>query len=727
MAENDRIAVWVRMRDIARFRRDAKNAADDIKNIGDQAGKSRNPLNQLGGAMSEMFSNIPQWTGRTRIFGFAVGTVVTALTAVIPLAVGLGGALVAVAGSAGAAALGAGALGVALAGAAIPLGGFGLVLADAITGFDKIKDATARYELAVASFGRESTQAETALMRLNGTIELFGGRPMQQAVEMASAFADSWRKEVKPAMGDIARIFIMVLEAGKRLLPVFSDITNQAAEAIRGALGPALRELSGPEVQGILKRLGDAFSLLAGPLIRSATNFLIGLLQIASRVAPSLQWLAGEVENASVNFRQWATSGNLGILIDHFQQWWDLTKAVGGLLVTIFSSGASDGKNLVETLTGIVNKWNEFLSTTEGQDSLRSFFGDAVKMTKAFVTILAGVIGFLFAFGRAFVPIYTVAFKALSDGWGMVIDAFRPAQPLWDNVLRPFLEGLVGGILGGVVGAFRTVIGIIRIAMVILGFLARPLGFLQGAFRVLGWVIGFFFGGWVLRLIAMIGRVNILLRPLGALFRLLAVPINLAGRMVGFLLGRFAALLGVGIRFAAQFLPPIRNAIDRVLAFLAGSGARLFDAGARLWRWVRDGLMRAIGSGIGFAGDIGRAVYNWVAQRINSVFPNEIDPPGPGSINLPDNPLPLLASGGVVSGTGSWITGEMGPELNTLTSAGKVVVKPLAPGIAPISSNATLDPGGGKVLVSKVYLRGRQIAEAVADEADDEITRTGGS
>jgi hypothetical protein len=83
----------------------------------------------------------------------------------------------------------------------------------------------------------------------------------------------------------------------------------------------------------------------------------------------------------------------------------------------------------------------------------------------------------------------------------------------------------------------------------------------------------------------------------------------------------------------------------------------------------------------------------------------------------------MLAGGGVVSGSGSWITGEAGPEINTLRD-GKVSVVPLTPAVKAQGTSATLSPREGKrTIVTKVYLKGRQIAEAVADEVDDENAR----
>lgn len=719
MADNERIVVWIRLRDTLRFRRDAHKAAEGIKEITKAAEDGGSPLSQLGGAISGLIGKIPQATGRTRIFGFAIGTVITALVAAIPLIVGLGGAVVALAGSLGAAALGAGALGVAVAGAAIPLGALGLVALDLFQGFQKVSQAWTRWQVAIGTYGQNSKQAETALARMNAIAKNFGGRYLIRAVAEWNRFQSAFRKSNAGVIHDIARMLILLLQTAEKLLPVFSAIAKQASGALLEAFHAFAGELTSQGFQNFLYEMGNVFVQLSGPLGRSLINIFMGLFAIAARLAPTVHWLFTELENASMAFRGWAEHGALSGIVSQFQSWWGLIKAVGGLLVTILGGGASAGQNMVDSLTKIVNQWNAWLNTAAGQRSMKSFFHDAGEMTKALAVVLAYVTVGLFKFGRALLPIYTTVFKALVSAGKMLIDAFKPMAPFLNNILFPLLKGLAEGVIASIVGAFKTLIVVIKVVSAVLGFVGKVVGpSFKGAFELIGKVIGFLLGGPILKLLSKIGEINIVLRPLGFLFRLLAIPIELAGRAVEGFAGILGRLIGSGLTFAARFSAPVRNAIASVLNFFQGAGARFFDAGVFLWRKLEKGIVRALGSGLGFAVDIGKAVYNWIAGKINKAIPNSLGP-----INIPNNPIPMLASGGVVSGNGSWITGEAGPEINVLRE-GKVTVVPLSPAVRAQGTSATLAPTEGKrTIVSKVYLRGRQIAEAVADEVSDEQAR----
>lgn len=118
-----------------------------------------------------------------------------------------------------------------------------------------------------------------------------------------------------------------------------------------------------------------------------------------------------------------------------------------------------------------------------------------------------------------------------------------------------------------------------------------------------------------------------------------------------------------------------------------------------------------------------RGAINWIITKWNS-FELSIGPvkiPG-----LPDVPkvsvgtpnIPLLAEGGIVRGAGSWITGEAGPELNTMMVGGGVRVQPL-------SDNA-IGAGDSEIEIHvHTHIDGREVAVTTAKVTGDEAARRG--
>lgn len=718
------IVAWLRIRGGARFNRVLRSAAQQLRDLGRAAQNANQQYGGLGGAMSALADGLPQLSGRTRLFGFAIGTVITAVVLLIPLVVGLGGALVAVVGSLAMATIGAGLFAVALTGVlGAALGSLGIVLFDAMKNFSQVNERFQTWRQAVKAFGPESEQATTAMKRLNAIVGTSGGPLILEAVQTWSQLRDEFSSAMQPVLEKVMIAFLGIFQAIRTLLPTIVKFNDIVVTALGGVLTGWLSFFTSKTFSTSLMLIGQSFAKLSGPLGAGLMNIFRGLLAIVVRMQPFLGPVAAGFEKITAAFADWSATGNLNPFISQFMAWVNLLRAAGALLVTILSGGATAGQSLVASLTTVIEKWNAALSSKGGQGGMTSFFGDSVKMTKSFFKVFAGIMGGIFKFGRALVPIYDVVFKAFAAGWKMLMDALKPAKPFFDNILGPLLKGIADALISSLVGAFKFVIFVIKILAIILGFLGKKLAFLKPVFYILGYAIGLVFGPWILKALGWLGKVSILLKPLAFLFRVWFLQIKLAGWVLGKLLGPLMKVAGWFIAFTIRVFPAWRAIWVKILSFILSLVVRFGSVGARLWNSLKTGFLRAMAGAWDIAHDLAKIFVNPLITLLNRIIPDKIPIPGAPDINLPDNPIPMLGGGGVVAGTGSWITGEAGPELNTLRN-GRVTVQPLAAISAPAPSSASLDPGGGKrVIVTKVFLRGRQIAEAVADEAEDDVAR----
>ena len=721
----NRISLWLKVHDTARWRRDLRDAAADVREVGEASNYTQGRVSGMVDTFKEWANNIPQWSGRTRIFGFAIGTVLTALVAIIPVVVGLGGAIVALAGSFSAAAIGAGLLATALTGVlAAGLGSVGLVAFDAIQNFQEVNTRFNTWRDAVSAFGKDSEQANTAFKRLMGSVANNGGPLILEAVQAFHELRKEFQEAMQPVTQKLMMGMLALFQAIRKLLPVFSRFVSIVVDALGPVLQAFIDYFTGREFQNSFIAIGSAFAQIIGPIGIGVLWFFQGLMRLVVRMLPYLLPVARGFQTIAENFAVWARTADLSPFLSHLQSWYGLLKATGGLLITILSGGAGAGQGLVDSLTNVFKKWDSFLKSAEGQGKMASFFADAAEMTKAFAGFIAWLTGLIFKFGRWALPAYTKFFQGAVSIFHQFLDALKPAKPFWDNVLWPLISNIAKAVGATLAGAFKFIIGLVKIFASALGVLGKWLAPLKGFFGVLGYVIGFVFGGPILKGLSLIGKLSILLKPLGFMFKLLYQPIRLVGAVVGWVFTRFAALAEILGRTAGYYLPVLRRVWGRILGFLTGLGQRFYDAGVRIWMRLREGFFQAVGAGLGFVGDLAKAFANAVIGFLNSAIPNSLPVPGPlPNIDLPNNPIPMLAAGGVVSGSGSWITGEAGPELNTLRG-GRVTVQPLPAISAPAQGVATLDPARGReVRVTKIYLRGKQIAEAVADEAEDEAAR----
>jgi TP901 family phage tail tape measure protein len=282
--------------------------------------------------------------------------------------------------------------------------------------------------------------------------------------------------------------------------------------------------------------------------------------------------------------------------------------------------------------------------------------------------------------------------RALDVG-RQVAAAFEPARPMLENVILPLLKGVAVGVGVTIVGAFRVAIPVIRAWASAWGFVGKLLAPLRGAIETLGFVIGFVGAQYILKGIGLLGKFGGVFRVVAAAARLLNVPIRLVGAALGGVLrigGAVASFLGrrlVGqvTNAASAFIglanrvkgagsrifgavraivsgvgralggignairQPFSRAINGVIGFLRSAGERFFSVGKTLWAKLASGIRSAVGAGIGFAADLGKAIANAVIGFLNDAIPNKIPIPGAPDINLPDNPIPRLRRGGRLS------------------------------------------------------------------------------
>lgn len=306
-----------------------------------------------------------------------------------------------------------------------------------------------------------------------------------------------------------------------------------------------------------------------------------------------------------------------------------------------------------------------------------------------------------------------------------VIATIKPAMPFFENVLIPLLIGIGEGVLASIVMAAKVAIPILKIFFKALGWIGTVLKPLKGFFRGLGQVIGIVFTGPILRLVGLVGKLGGVFKIFGLAAKGVGLYISFLAKAFGFVLKAYLKV-GKGFAKAAGFLlSPIKNAFVKIFSFLTGLYAKFFGIGVKMVSKLVSGL-KGIGKaivgvfkkGAGIAGDIGRAIATWL--NAHTPLGDRVNLPSP----LPDFTMPSLAAGGVLSSGGLVEVGEFGREVVRLPAGASV--HPLS---RPAKASA-LAPGGGKLpslrggtVIAKVFLGRKQIAEAVAEEAEDEVAR----
>lgn len=285
-------------------------------------------------------------------------------------------------------------------------------------------------------------------------------------------------------------------------------------------------------------------------------------------------------------------------------------------------------------------------------------------------------------------------FRIASDAVGQFIAALKPAMPFIQNIVLPLLKGIAIGVMGSVVGAFKVLIPIIKIAATVLGWIGQKARPLRGIIEKIGVVIGVVFGPAILKAIGMLGKLGGVFKIVAAAARIMAIPLRI-------LIGVFRGVVGiVGKLFGvlAKMGPLASRAIGALTRPFRSLGSKFLEFGKSIVTGIADGIKSAPG-----------AVLNALKSML----------PGGAAGKLIRKAIPGLASGGVVGRGGVALVGEAGPEIVRMDAGARVYPLP-SPSVSPIAAGGGY--GSGDIHVP-VYLDGRVLTEVVAQRTADRRAR----
>lgn len=422
-------------------------------------------------------------------FSTTVGQAASTLTAFGPVIEGLVGAMTSFIGTIGSGLAGAAAIGGAgLAGMVATLGLVKAAVAPTVKGVDAAAKAAKAYETQVQKTGVESEKAKNKLAELNSTMAHVP-QSSRDAIRTWAKVTTSFREMTRAsAERGVGQVLNAGAQTARKLMPAAARQTNQAIGTIGGAAESAGKAIRGDEISGQIDTVMSGFNRALPSLLKGFGQLGELMLRIFAAASPAM---VGVVKS----FAEWATqlnnanrdSGVLGQTIDRqverFRHLVSLLSAVGGLFKTIFSAGAADGDSMVVTLTNLVNRWNTFLKSTEGQTKLREFFTNARNVATQFGSALVTGVGIIGRYIEATRPL-AAAVLAFVTWLGKAV-TFLQQLPFGVGAFVQLAAG--AGILLGKLGLLGPVLQGLRVALTVIFTLMRtsPIGIIVTALAAL--------------------------------------------------------------------------------------------------------------------------------------------------------------------------------------------------------------------------------------------------
>ncbi|WP_068059406.1 hypothetical protein [Nocardia xishanensis] len=298
-----------------------------------------------------------------------------------------------------------------------------------VDGSDEVVSAQERVNQAIESEGDARQTLADAHVRLadaqaalveaqQGVIDAMNeGSTAAEAFEKAmgklSPAAQDFVRQVlalKPALGELRRAVQESLFTGlgdsvtslanpKWIDTLRTGLTGIAAEingGVRRALADLDTDASRSKVAGIFENVRQSI----GPVLDGLNDILQGFLSLSQVGSEFLPGLSGGFGDLAERFRRWAESPEgqeqfrnfLRESLRTFGQLMDIVKEFAGLVGEIFRGSDEVGESWFDSIQRALREWREYLSTPEGQQRLRDFFGGVQDTVKGILDVIREIV-----------------------------------------------------------------------------------------------------------------------------------------------------------------------------------------------------------------------------------------------------------------------------------------------------------------------------------------------
>jgi phage-related protein len=265
----------------------------------------------------------------------------------------------------------------------------------------------------------------------------------------------------------------------KGMKPELTSLTATMGGVVKGFTNFALQARSITFVKNAVKAFEGALKGASS----AQTPLLTGLRAVGEVGLPLLKRLGAFVGKLGTQFGDWlsqiAADGRLQTWINTalttLKQLGGIAKNIGSILMSVFSAAADTGGGLLGTIKTITGEFSKFLSSTAGQEAIRSLFSSIAAVARQLAPVITTLVGALAgALAPALAQIATdvgpvllqvvkelaPAFKPLAQAAADLISAIAPLVPPLARILSMLVQ-LAAGVLTTLANALAPVISLI--------------------------------------------------------------------------------------------------------------------------------------------------------------------------------------------------------------------------------------------------------------------------
>lgn len=433
-------------------------------------GRVKQDFGRMIAGMAEQASRLGEMSVRIGPFTTSLKGLGIALAFLGPTITDIAGALGSLIGVTGAGLAGAATVGAAgVAGLGLGFLGLKFSVRNAGQEITNARSTIDAYGKAVQKYGKDSDQAKKAQDQMNSTLKAISPLAREAALGVEKFYAN-WDKRTEKTREHLGSITKNGFEALNAITPAWAKSTNRLSGIIDRNLSKAFDFVKSSEFKSNFSAITDNFNAMMPSILRGLGNLGRAFLNFGREGSRFLPQMGRGFENLSRTLLRFTQGDDFGKTI---KGWVDSAKDLGRFFsaatqvaVHFFGAGTKAGQGLLQSMTGALNKYDDFLTSAGGRNTIADAFERAADGTRALWNLLAPI-------GSAFIT--------------------------WASNLSPFITGIT------------TVFGFVS---KLVGMLGKVTG-MAGAFSALGVTIGAAFAvSKISGMIAGLARVVTLLRTI---------------------------------------------------------------------------------------------------------------------------------------------------------------------------------------------------------------------
>lgn len=396
-------------------RRGIRNSARDFTR--DAASAVGGSIARMGGRLAGALGGLGEASVRLGPFTTSVKGLIATLSILGPTIldiVGAAGALVGVlgAGLSGAATIGAG----AITGLGLGFLGLKFSLRNVAQEYKNAQTVTAAYQRAVEKYGKGSKQAKTAQDQMNKTLATVSPVAREAAKGVESFYKD-WDNNTRLTrnnLGDIARSGFQALHS---ITPMWANQTNQLSTTLKNSLDSAFSYISKGPGRNALRSIMSDFNASLPTLLHGLGSLGAAFLNFGREGAHAFPMLTHGFDDLAMKLLRFTERDDFGATVRRWvNEGRDVARFFGAaarVMMHFFGDGQRAGDRFINTMTQGLNRWDAFLTSASGRNSMSDFFERAVSGAEALWSALAPI-------GKTFIE--------------------------WATNLSPFVQGILRGV-----------------------------------------------------------------------------------------------------------------------------------------------------------------------------------------------------------------------------------------------------------------------------------------